>query len=143
MNIFKAIGGTYNEVRLNPNVGTWSFLLHRLSGILLAFYLFMHLIVIATSPGNAGAFDSRLAAVQTRLFHLLEIGLVGVIFFHMLNGLRILVADFFYLTRQHQKLLWIVVIIFIIIMAYATAVMLPKVFHREVTEVARIVGGLR
>lgn len=143
MNIFRAIGGTYNEMRLNPNVGTWSFILHRLTGILLAFYLLAHLIVIATSPGNAGAFDQRLASVQTRLFHLLEIGLIGVVFFHMLNGLRIIVADFFFLTKQHQKLLWIAMIIFIIIMAYATAVMLPKVFHQEVTEVAQAAGGLR
>ena len=121
--------GTYkDEVSLNPNVGTWSWLLHRITGLILVFYTFMHFFALSSSVGGASTFNAWLANLQTTLTHLLEIGLVAVIGFHLLNGLRITIADFFLLTKPHKTLFWIAMIIFVIFMVITLIVFLPRAF---------------
>src|SRR4030067_853090 len=100
MNILKLFKGTAEEVRLNPNIGTFSWFLHRISGVLLLIYLFIHLWVLGSAQSGTAAFDARLRMVQSPLFHFLEIGLVFVIFYHMINGLSITVMDFFNLSAS-------------------------------------------
>jgi succinate dehydrogenase / fumarate reductase cytochrome b subunit len=106
-----------DEMARNPNLGTWSWLLHRLSGIALVLYVFPHFWVISSAMLGPGGFDHRLALVQTEFFHILEIGLIGVIFFHMLNGLRVTLVDFSPTTRHHKLFLGIAVVLFLFVMA--------------------------
>ncbi len=75
MNIIDAFKGTWDEVKLNPNVGTWSWFLHRISGLLLLFYLFAHLWVLGSVNRGQEAFNTRMQSVQTPLFHFLLAGL--------------------------------------------------------------------
>jgi succinate dehydrogenase / fumarate reductase cytochrome b subunit len=117
-----------SEVGLNPNVGNWSWLLHRITGLILVLYIFMHFFALSSSLGGASTFDSWLAFLQTTLTHILEIGLVAVVAFHLLNGLRITVADFFYLTKPHKALFWIAMVIFAILMVITLVVFLGRAF---------------
>jgi succinate dehydrogenase / fumarate reductase cytochrome b subunit len=118
-----------DEVGLNPNVGAWSWLLHRITGLILVFYLFMHFFALSSSVGGASTFNNWLANLQTTLTHILEIGLVAVVAFHLLNGLRITIADFFYLTKPHKVIFWIAMIIFLILMVITVVVFLGRAFH--------------
>ncbi len=118
-----------DEVGLNPNVGAWSWLLHRITGLILVFYLFMHFFALSSSVGGASTFNSWLANLQNTLTHILEIGLVAVVAFHLLNGLRITIADFFYLTKPHKVIFWIAMIIFLILMVITVVVFLGRAFH--------------
>jgi succinate dehydrogenase / fumarate reductase cytochrome b subunit len=129
MNILKLFKGTAEEVRLNPNIGTFSWFLHRISGVLLLIYLFMHLWVLGSAQSGPAAFDARLRMVQSPLFHFLEIGLVFVIFYHMINGLSITVMDFFNLSTRHKTLVTISVTIFAIVAIIALSIMLPRAIH--------------
>jgi succinate dehydrogenase / fumarate reductase cytochrome b subunit len=129
MNIIKLFKGTAEEVRLNPNVGTFAWFLHRISGMLLLVYLFMHLWVLSSAQSGPEFFDSRLRLVQSPIFHFLEIGLVFVIFYHMINGLSITVMDFFNLSRRHKTLVTVSVVIFAILAIMAATVMLPRALH--------------
>jgi succinate dehydrogenase/fumarate reductase cytochrome b subunit len=67
--------------------------------------------------------------VQSPIFHFLEIGLVFVIFYHMINGLSITIMDFFNLSRRHKTLVTISVVIFAIVAILALNVMLPRALH--------------
>ena len=127
MNIFKAIKGTADEVRLNPNVGTWSWFLHRITGLLLLFYLFTHMWVLGSANSGAAAFNQRLQMVQSPLFHFLEIGLILVVFYHMVNGIAIAVMDFADISRKHKAIVTSMVAVFAILAIIALAVMLPRV----------------
>ena len=129
MNILKLFKGTAEEVRLNPNIGTFSWFLHRISGVLLLIYLFMHLWVLGSAQLGPAAFDARLRMVQSPIFHFLEIGLVFVIFYHMINGLSITVMDFFNLSTRHKTLVTISVTIFAIVAIIALSIMLPRAIH--------------
>jgi succinate dehydrogenase / fumarate reductase cytochrome b subunit len=117
------------EVGLNPNVGAWSWLLHRITGLILVLYLFMHFFALSSSVGGASTFNGWLAYLQTTLTHILEIGLVAVVAFHLLNGLRITIADFFYLTKPHKVIFWIAMVIFLILMVITVIVFLGRAFH--------------
>lgn len=116
------------EVSLNPNVGSWSWLLHRITGVILVIYLFMHLFALSSSTAGASKFNTWISSLQTPLTHVLEIGLAAVVAFHLLNGLRITVADFFFLTKPHKTLFWVAMIIFLIFMIITAVVFLGRAF---------------
>jgi succinate dehydrogenase cytochrome b556 subunit len=117
-----------DELGLNANVGTWSWILHRITGLILVLYTFMHFFALSSSIGGASTFNAWLSNLQTTLTHLLEIGLVAVVAFHLLNGLRITIADFFLATKSHKALFWIVIIIFLIFLVVTLIVFLPRAF---------------
>ncbi len=117
-----------DALSLNPNVGTWAWLLHRITGVILVLYLFMHFLVLSSSIGGEGSFNAWLSKVQNPVFHLLEIGLVAVVAFHLLNGLRITIADFFFLTKPHKTIFWIAMVIFVIFLVITLVVFLPRAF---------------
>lgn len=117
-----------DALSLNPNVGTWAWFLHRITGVILVLYLFMHFLVLSSSIGGEGSFNAWLSKVQNPVFHLLEIGLVAVVAFHLLNGLRIIIADFFFLTKPHKTIFWIAMVIFLIFMVITLVVFLGRAF---------------
>jgi len=139
MKIIDMFKGTSTEVKLNPNIGTWSWLLHRISGLLLLFYLFTHMWVLSSAQKGKEVFDQRLLMVQSPIFHFLEIGLVLVIFYHMVNGIAITVMDFADISRKHKVIVTAMVAVFAILAIIALVVMLPRVFGAEH---ATMVGGL-
>lgn len=117
-----------DEVGLNANVGTWSWLLHRVTGVILVLYLFMHLFVLSSSLAGGETFNKWLSTVQNPVFHFLEIGLAAVVAFHLLNGLRITIADFFFVTKAHKAIFWVAMVIFVILMIITLIVFLPRIF---------------
>lgn len=129
MGYLQKIATLKDEVARNPNVGTWSWLLHRLSGIALALYVFPHFWVISSAMLGPEGFNKRLALVQSEFFHIVEIGLIGVIFFHMLNGIRVTLVDFSPTTRHHKLLLGIAMVVFLGAMLYTLYVFNLHYFH--------------
>ena len=121
-------GKFIDDTRLNPNIGTFSYVLHRITGIGLAIYLIMHTWVLSSARHGPEQFTKWLGAVQGPIFYFLEIFLIAGVFFHMLNGLRIIIADFFSLTHSHKVIFWIVVVLFIALMAWNLTSVLPRLF---------------
>ena len=52
---------TKRDVYLGRGLGAWAFWLHRLTGLAIAFYLLMHIVVISTVLSGKGSFDSAMA----------------------------------------------------------------------------------
>jgi succinate dehydrogenase / fumarate reductase cytochrome b subunit len=128
---FKGFAGKFvDDATRNPNVGNLAYILHRITGIGLAVYLIMHTWVLSSAQSGPSAFTDRLGVVQSPLFYFLELFLVVALFFHMLNGIRIIVADFFSATRQHKLLFWIVATLFVVLIAWNVAVVVPRIFAR-------------
>ncbi len=124
---FQGFAGKFlSETRLNPNIGMLSYILHRVTGIGLAVYLIMHTWVLSSARQSPEGFTERLVAVQGPVFHFFELFLSAAVFFHMLNGLRIVIADFFTMTRKHKLLFWVIAAAFVALMAWNLAVVLPK-----------------
>ena len=125
--------GTKEEMKLNPNVGTFSWFLHRITGLLLLFYLFTHMWVLGSANKGSEAFNQRLSSVQTPLFHFLEIGLILVVFYHMVNGISITIMDFADISRRHKSMVFATVLVFAVLAVITIAVLLPRIFAHHVT----------
>lgn len=92
-------------------LGTWAWILHRLSGLALIFYLSLHIWVINTLTLSGSQFNQTMEFLRGDIFKILEVGLWGVILFHAFNGIRVVIVDFFSGSLYHKKLFWMMILI--------------------------------
>lgn len=85
-------------------VGMWAWLLHRISGLVILGYLFVHIDVISQGRFGAAGFDEMFETFETPLFVLLDLLLVAAVLYHLWNGIRVLVFDFGKGTHRHKSL---------------------------------------
>jgi succinate dehydrogenase / fumarate reductase cytochrome b subunit len=91
--------------------GTVAWLLQRLSGIFLTIYLIVHIIVIGNSVRGEDAFDDLLGVFDNPVMLVLDAGLVGIVAFHALNGIRLVLFDLAIGLRFQKVLFWMAFIV--------------------------------
>ncbi len=104
-----------------PHAGEWAWLLHRLTGIGLTVYLFLHISTLRTLTQGAAAYNAKAATFLTPLFKIAEWALFSLVVFHSFNGLRIVLVDFLGASRYQKVLLQAVYalsVVLILFMAY-------------------------
>jgi len=98
----------------------WSWVAHRVTGVLIFFFLFVHVLDTALVRVSPGDYDRVIAIYKHPFVALLEYGLVAAVLFHALNGLRVTAVDFWSKGARHQKqMLWGAVGIWAVLMAAA------------------------
>ena len=101
--MFKKLhASTIGVLMNNRSKGGWEtlcFLGHRLSGLALTFYLVAHICVVSPLWGN---FDTRMGLLHHPVAFVLELLLFAAVVAHMLNGVRLMLGDFFGLTKQQK-----------------------------------------
>jgi succinate dehydrogenase / fumarate reductase cytochrome b subunit len=102
-------------------VGMWSWVLHRITGVAIFFFLLVHVLDTALVRLSPEAYNAVIATYKTPLIGLAELGLVAAILYHALNGLRIIAIDFWRKGVKYQNVMfWVVVVIaFVIFAAFA------------------------
>ena len=96
--------------------GSWAFLFHRLSGIGVWLFLILHVIDIYLAGGDPHAYDDLLAFYASPIGRAMEILLGAALLYHALNGLRIVIMDFWpRMTHYHTQLWYSSWIIFVAI----------------------------
>lgn len=89
---------------LNRHTGQWSFVLQRITGILLAIYLIPHILVNSAALfGGESAYDRVTLSVQGGIWHILEILIILGVSFHLFNGIRIIMVDLCGLTSDRAQ----------------------------------------
>jgi succinate dehydrogenase / fumarate reductase, cytochrome b subunit len=89
-------------------LGMWAWMLFRISGLVLVFYLFVHLWVI--SQGRVGGpeqLDRLFEFFDKPLLVFLDLMLVAAVLYHALNGVRIILMDLGLGIRQHKAVFWV------------------------------------
>lgn len=100
--------------------GMWSWVAHRVTGVLIFFFLFVHVLDTALVRVSPEDYDKVVATYKTPIVALLEYGLVAAILFHALNGLRVIAVDFWSKGPRYQKrMFWAVMVVWFILMAFA------------------------
>ena len=85
--------------------GQWSWVFHRITGVAVILFLFMHVVDTALVGWGPEAYDKVVRAYANPIVHLLELGLVIAVWFHSVNGLKITAIDFFPGLVTHIKAL--------------------------------------
>ncbi len=107
----------------------WSWVLHRISGVLIFFFLFVHVLDTALVRVSPEAYDAVIATYKNPVVGLLEVGLVGAVAFHALNGLRVILVDFWSAgPRYHRQLLYGVLGVWVLLMVPFTIRHVMNVF---------------
>ncbi len=95
--------------------GMWTFILHRVTGLAILGFLFLHIVGISFIGVSARAYDTIEALYKSLLFRFFEVGLLFALVFHAVNGLRITAIDFFPPLTSRQKPLviaqWVVIVV--------------------------------
>ena len=113
--------------RYRIHVGTAAWLLHRLSGLALILYLLLHIWVIHHLIGGRESFDGIMDVFDNTLFKLLEVGLVGVILYHLWNGLRVTLFDIGVLVERQKAVFGAAVVIWLVTWGIVAWAMLTRV----------------
>jgi succinate dehydrogenase / fumarate reductase, cytochrome b subunit len=83
--------------------GMWTWVAHRVTGVLLFFFLFAHVLDTALVRVSPDSYNRIMDTYKTPLVNLMEVGLVGAVLYHALNGLRVMAIDFWSKGTRYQK----------------------------------------
>jgi succinate dehydrogenase / fumarate reductase, cytochrome b subunit len=89
--------------------GMWSWVLHRITGATIFFFLLVHVLDTAMVRVSPQTYNEIIDTYKTPIVGLMEMGLVAAVLYHALNGLRVILIDFWRHGPRYQRLmLWIV-----------------------------------
>ncbi len=122
----------------NMRVGMYAWVIQRLSGLYLVFFLLTHITAIAqasfgvTKGFQVTIFDALrnpfwAGGSATEIFDLIALGIIA---YHGLNGIRIVFLDLGFGVRKHRVSFWLTMAVAIVVSAYIILLglpMLPKV----------------
>jgi succinate dehydrogenase / fumarate reductase cytochrome b subunit len=110
----KRSGGTLYRGR----EGMWSWVLHRITGVAIFFFLLVHILDTSLVRLSPEAYNVVMSSYKNPLMGIGEMGLVGAILFHALNGLRIILVDYWSKGVKYQRsMFWIVITLWAVLMA--------------------------
>lgn len=110
-------------------VGMWSWVLHRISGVGIFFFLLVHILDTALVRVSPEAYNVVMESYKTPIIGIAELGLVGAILFHGLNGLRVIAVDFWSQGIKYQAaMFWAIIVVTVVLVAAFTPLHLARVF---------------
>ncbi|ORA31758.1 succinate dehydrogenase, cytochrome b556 subunit [Mycobacterium aquaticum] len=83
--------------------GMWSWVLHRITGATIFFFLFVHVLDTALVRVSPQAYNAVIETYKTPIVGLMEMGLVAAVLFHALNGIRVILIDFWAQGPRYQR----------------------------------------
>ncbi|MBD0020348.1 succinate dehydrogenase, cytochrome b556 subunit [Gordonia pseudamarae] len=101
--------------------GMWSWVLHRITGVSIFFFLFVHVLDTAVIRIDPNKYSEIIETYKTPIIGLMEIGLVACVMFHALNGLRLILVDFWAKGPKYQRqMLWGILGLFVVLFGAMT-----------------------
>jgi len=89
-------------------LGMWAWILFRIAGLVLVFYLFAHIGVISTGRAiGPSTINDLFSTFDFWLFVLLDLLLVWAVVFHGMNGIRIVLMDMGIGIHRHKLVFWL------------------------------------
>ncbi len=109
----------------------WSWALHRITGVTVFFFLFVHVLDTALVRVSPETYDEAIEIYKTPIVALMEMGLVFCVLFHALNGVRVILVDFWSKGPRYQKqMLWGILGLLVVLLIPA----IGRMFYLLLTE---------
>lgn len=97
--------------------GMWAWVAHRVTGVLIFFFLFTHVLDTALVRVSPDAYNTVMDTYKTPFVNVMELGLIAAVLYHALNGIRVMLIDFWEQgTRYQRQMLYAMMAIFVGIM---------------------------
>lgn len=109
-------------------VGMWSWVLHRITGVAIFFFLLVHVLdtsLVRLSPND---YNAVIDSYKQPIMGIGELGLIAAILFHALNGIRVILIDFWRKGAKYQNVMfWIVIGLAVVLFAGFATRHIPNV----------------
>ena len=92
----------------------FSFISHRITGIILLISGLIILLSLSVIMLGRNTFEDLLVLIQFPVFTVLAHIVVIALYWHVLNGIKILIIDLFRAGNIHKVLSWIMIALFVI-----------------------------
>jgi succinate dehydrogenase / fumarate reductase cytochrome b subunit len=105
----------------------WSWVAHRVTGVLVFFFLLVHVHDTPLVRVSPEAYNQVIDTYKNPVMNVMEVGLVGAVLYHALNGLRIIAIDFWSRGPRYQRqMFWTVAAIWLVVMVPGAYFMLVR-----------------
>ena len=94
----------YASYRGTEGMVAWAF--HRISGVAIWAFVVLHVIDIYLVGGDPKAYNTLLQIYASPIGRVVETLLGAALLYHALNGLRIIIMDFWPAFTRYHKVLW-------------------------------------
>jgi succinate dehydrogenase / fumarate reductase cytochrome b subunit len=125
-----AIASIFQAVTYRGREGQIAWMLHRVTGVGVFLFLALHISNIFLMSFPAHVFNAVLVFYHSVLFKLLSVfGLYLGVLYHALNGIRVMIVDFWPGAGKYQAPLWRVqMVVFVLAFVPSAAIMLARMF---------------
>lgn len=97
--------------------GMWSWVLHRITGVAIFFFLLVHVLDTAMVRVAPEAYNAVISTYQNPIMGLGETALVAAIVYHAFNGIRIILIDLWSKGAKYQRVMfWVVIGLWVVAM---------------------------
>ena len=111
-------------------LGQWSWAAHRITGVLVLAFLFGHVVDTFAVGFGPELYDETISLYKQWWFKPFEVALVAAVLFHALNGLRIILFDFWpKLALKQRTFAYAELVLFVIGFAPAAFFMLRSAYE--------------
>ena len=119
----------YSVLRYRGGIGQWAWAINRVAGLGILLFLALHIADIFVVGLGPALFNDLLFLYKGPAVRLLDVFLVFGLLYHGLNGLRLTLMDFKPSTaRQHVRLFYIQIVIFLALFIPAGLAMLNEFY---------------
>lgn len=110
-------------------LGQWAWVLHRVSGVAVALFLYVHVLDTALVGFGPNVYNTVVHIYEQPAVRVLELLLVGGVLYHGGNGMRIIAIDFIPGAIQYNRQMILSgATLFVVIMIAVAYVMLKPFF---------------
>ncbi len=107
--------------------GQWAFVTHRITGFLVFLFLLLHIVDVSLIA-RPRLYDEVHELYGNVLLRLFEVGLLFALVYHSLNGLRIVMIDFFPGSIRNEKAVLSAVVVLSIVATLLGGYVIMKPF---------------
>jgi succinate dehydrogenase / fumarate reductase, cytochrome b subunit len=132
-------GWTRSMLRYRRFAGSWAWLLHRVTGLALTGYILLHIYTLTSLQKGPEAFHAKMSIYTTPIWIFFAWVLFGLVIFHSLNGIRIVLIDLANGARYHKKLYYGAVALGIVLQLWMGYVLF---FGQETHDIFSVLGSL-
>jgi succinate dehydrogenase / fumarate reductase cytochrome b subunit len=121
--------------------GMWSWLLHRVTGLGILLFLFIHIVDVSLLGFGPRVYNEGIALFDSVIVRFLSLALIGAVLLHAFNGIRIMVIDFWSKGVRYQVLMFVAVLVLTVVgfipLAYFVVEPILPFLHHTATSVAK------
>src|SRR5215207_8491595 len=111
-------------LRYRGAIGQWSWVLHRLTGLGVVFFLTLHVIDTSWSVFYPQLYVEAIATYQSPLFTIGEFALTFAVVYHALNGIRIVIFDYRPRWWKYQQRAGLIVVALTVVILIPTFILM-------------------